>query len=140
MEKIIMTGKVKAMWQELQDEQDEEKFLLEQYESARFALENAAKELAHYTALKRGAEHNLETIRQAIIDYCNGNGLVKTENFSIAKSRAVDITNIESVPEKYIRLKKEVNKALIKAEGLTPENNNWLQFTESTKLTVRGDK
>jgi hypothetical protein len=140
MEKIIMTGKVKTLWQDMQDEQSEEKFLLEQYESTRFALENAAKELTHCTAVKRGAEHNLETIRQAIIDYCNGNGLVKTENFSISTTHSVDVTDIDSVPEKYIRLKKEVNKALIKAEGLTPEGNNWLQFTESTKLTVRGDK
>ena len=135
-----MTGKVKALWQDMQDEQQEEKFLLEQYESARFALENAAKELAHCTAVKRGAEHNLETVRQAILDYMAGNGLVKTENFAISTTRAVDVTDIDSVPEKYIRLKREVNKALIKAEGLTPEGNNWLNYSESTKLTVRGDK
>ncbi len=132
-----MTGKVKAMWQELQDAKDEEKFLLEQYESARFDLEQKTKEAQWATTQKRGAEQRLDDVKQALIDYAEGNGIVETDNFSISETRAVDITDLDSVPEEYIRTKitKEVNKAAIQALKL-PESN-WLKYKVSKKINFK---
>jgi len=133
-----MTGKVKALWQESQDQQDEEKFLIEQYESARFNLEQKTKAAQWAATEKRGAEQTLEDCKQALLDYCEGNGIIETENYSISETRAVEITcGIEDIPEEFIRTKvtKEINKAAIQALKL-PESN-WLKYKVSKKINFK---
>ena len=116
---------------------DEEKLLIENYQSARFALEQASKDASYYAAKKKAAETELEIAKQAIIDYAEGNGILETENFSISETRAVDVTDIDSVPEEFVRIKtvKEVNKAAIQALKL-PESN-WLKYKVSKKINFK---
>jgi len=115
---------------------NEEKFLIDHYESARYALEMASNEVAYAAAKKRAAEKSFEDVRQALVDYMQGNGLVKTDrlNIAVSTSKSVEVTDIDSVPEEYLRITKEVNKAAIKALNL-PENN-WLKYKTTEKITL----
>lgn len=118
--------------------EDEESMLIEQYESARqrvFETEEAFKEAKFQ---KDKAARELEEMRQALIDFMEGNGLVKTDRLSLAKvtTRSVDVEDIDSVPDEFVRIKKELNKAKIKADGVSPEGNNWLKYKETTSYRL----
>lgn len=114
--------------------EDEEKFIIEQLLSARHAAKLAKQKLIE-------AENFEEATEQALLDYMLANGLKKTEagdfTVTLGESESVDVSDIDSVPEKYIRTKvvKEVNKALIRAEKLPP--SNWLSYTTKPKLTIK---
>lgn len=118
-------------------EQDEEKILIDQLQSKRAKVEKIKAARAALMFDQNEAEHELEQVEQAIIDYMTGNGLLQFANLELGKSYSVDVENIEAVPEKYIRVKttREVNKALIRAER--PEGVNWYTMKESYKLTVK---
>lgn len=116
--------------------EDEENFLIEQYESARqrvFETEETFKEAKFQ---KDKAARELEEMRQALIDFMEGNGLVSTERLWLSKtvSLSVDIIDVDSVPDEYIRIKREPNKAAIKALKL-PESN-WLKYKETTNYRL----
>lgn len=120
-------------------ENDEEKFLIDKLLSARHALKLHKEESSARKFKQNQLEKELEDIEQACIDYMTANGLKETSGLSISETYSVDVSDIDSVPEKYIRTKitKEVNKALIRAENLPP--NNWLSYSAGYKLTYNGD-
>lgn len=87
------------------------------------------------------AKERLNQSEQALIDYYKSAGVHQSQigdySITLGSSTSVDVTDIDSVPEKYIRIKevKEVNKALIRAERL-PESN-WLRYNVSDKITIK---
>lgn len=120
---------------------NEEQMILDQILSEDekvLSLTNQMKKLKLELDITKARQTNA---RQALIDYYKACGVSKSECgdyvMSISKTKSVDVLDIDSVPEKYVRTKttKEVNKALIKAEGL--EANNWLQYKETPKLTIK---
>lgn len=118
---------------------DEEKFLLDEYLTARHMLELCENEIRTLRTKKNGLEKRLEDTKQAMIDYMVGNGVEKTTinhlSVSISKSYAVDVPDVEAVPEEFLRVKvvKEPNKLLIKEAR---PDANWWSIKESYKLTV----
>lgn len=122
--------------------EDEESFLIDQLNSARFALEQHKKAMSALRFEQNALEKRLEEAEQAMVDYMKGNGLVKFSNdkviISLRKSYAVDVSDIDAVPEEFIRTKvtKEPNKGLIRE--LKPQGN-WYTIVESDKLTIKGE-
>lgn len=122
-------------------ETEEEVFIVSQVMAARHKVELLKKEAANLRFRISEADRIKEEMEQAMIDYMVANGIAKTEtddfNISLGKSMSVDVTDIESVPERYIRVKevKEVNKALIKAENLPA--SNWLVYSEKPTLNIK---
>ena len=116
--------------------EDEEKFLLEYLNSCNSALLEYKTKLLDAKNHLAFAEKKAEDAKQAVVDYMQGNGLVETDYFKISTttSKSVDITDIDSVPDEYIRTKKEVNKAAIKALKL-PESN-WLKYSEKENIRL----
>lgn len=117
---------------------DEEKFLIDKLLSARHALKLHKEESSARKFKQNQLEKELKDIEQACISYMAGNGLKETSGLSISETYSVDVSDIESVPEKYIRTKitMEVNKALIRAENLPP--GNWPSYSTGYKLTYKG--
>lgn len=72
------------------------------------------------------------------------NGVVKDNAGSYVVTRrknpaTVDVTDINAVPDEYIRLKKEPDKAKIKDAALAGLKANWLVINEGTEsLTIKG--
>lgn len=128
--------------------QEEEKYLVDQLADANAALHMANNEAkiakVAYDKAKAYADSRKEIAKeheQALIDYMQGNGITQMEDefstYSFRKSRSVNIVDEEAVPSKYIRTKKEVNKALIRAESLDPRDNNWLTYDENVSLIIK---
>ncbi len=122
---------------------DEEKFILDQVLSARHDTEFLKTQARELRLKINQAEQREAACEQAFADFMLGNGLTQTQvdefSITLGKSTSVDVTDIDSVPEKYIRTKitKEVNKALIKAEGLSADGNNWLKYSEKNTITIK---
>lgn len=114
--------------------EDEENFLRDQYSDARMRVEEIAKQIRELQGQKNVAEKSEADMKQAILDYLTGNGLIETENFRLGKSVAIEVPDIEAVPEEYLRIKKEINKAAIKA--MKPVGN-WYNCVESVTLTMK---
>lgn len=119
-------------------EHDEEGILIDQLKSARWKLEQIKRQQTKLALDKDLAEHELEVIKQAIIDYMEGNGLVQFANCTLGYSESIDCPDLEAIPDDYIRVKtvKEPNKALIKA---AKPQGNWYVVKSTPKLTLRGE-
>lgn len=123
------------------DYDDEESFLIDKVMSARHELKIKKEAAAMQRLSINQSETYLNECEQALLDYYAASGVTTSEvgkfKVIIGNSKSVEVADIDSVPEKYIRTKitKEVNKALIKAEGL--EANNWLSYTITPTLTIK---
>lgn len=129
------------MTNEQMTNEQEERFIIDMVISKRHQVETLKKEQAALKtriALAESAEFEAE---QALIDFYESCGVNKSEcgdyTITLGQSKSVDVANLDSVPDKYIRTKitKEVNKALIKAEGLPA--NNWLSYSTKTTITIK---
>lgn len=120
---------------------EEEAFLIDKVLSARHEVILKMDELRALKLSLNQAEQYAESCEQALLDYYAANGITKSTcgdfTATISKSVSVDVADIDSVPEKYIRTKitKEVNKALIRAEGL--EANNWLSYSYTPTIIIK---
>lgn len=120
---------------------EEEKFILSQLMDARHNVDKLKKHKQDTQFRIIEAENIQGACEQAMIDYMIASGLKNTEvgdiTVTLGKSLSVDVSDVDSVPEKYIRIKeiKEVNKALIKSLNL--EENNWLKYSEKQTLIIR---
>lgn len=116
--------------------EEEERFIAEQLESARWRVEVAEKEerAAKFKVVQAKAE--LDVVKQAALDYMKGNGLKECEAFYLKPTYRVDVENIEAVPEEYIRKKvtQEVNKDKIRKERPV---GNWYIMKEFESVVVR---
>lgn len=117
--------------------EDEEQFLIDKMSSARMAFEAIASEIRALQLKKNVTEHQFDECRQAIIDYMQGNGLVETERLKLGKSESVDIVDENAVPDEFMRIKKEPNKAAIRA--MKPVGN-WYTMKENVTLIVKESK
>jgi uncharacterized protein YoaH (UPF0181 family) len=89
------------------------------------------------TALTKQANE----LRAQVIADMQANGVLKEElvDFVISLKRgseSVDIADEAAVPEEYLRIKKEVDKAKIKA--VKPEGNWWVMRRGEDTLTIKG--
>lgn len=118
--------------------EEEERFLLDKLQSTRHMLKLHKEEDNLRELTKNRLEKELTEIEQASIDYMVGNGLLQTENFTLGHSASIEVEDIESVPEQFVRTKitKEANKILIKE--LMPKAN-WYSVKKSNFITIRGN-
>lgn len=119
----------------------EEAFLIDKVLSARHELALKKDEARILKLAVNQLEQYAADCETALLDYYKTNGIAKSTcgdfTVTIGNSISVDVADVESVPEKYIRTKitKEVNKALIRAEGL--EANNWLSYSHTPTVTIK---
>ena len=116
--------------------QDEEKFIADQIETAQMAVREAEKAKRLASDNLQTMRDHLETVKQAAIDYCLGNGLKSCDSFSISSTYSVDVEDIDAVPEEFIRTKitKEANKVLIRE---AKPQGNWYVMKEGYKLHIK---
>ena len=116
--------------------EDEEKLIASQIATARHELEIAEKaaRAARFEVDKKKAV--LATLTQAALDYMTGNGLTECEAFKVRRSYRVDVENIDSVPNDYIRIKtiSEVNKDKIRKDKPI---GNWYVMNEHLSIEVK---
>ena len=116
---------------------DEEGLLLDQLKGARWKVEQIKKEITLLAIDKSEAEYSLEVIEQAIVDYMQGNGLVKFANCTLGQSEVVDIADEKAVPKEYLREKISYEPNKIKIKDERPDAN-WYSIKERhfIKLTT----
>jgi hypothetical protein len=118
--------------------QDEEHLLIDMLIGTRNSVQRAKKEVEAASAVLRTMEKQLEDVEQAIIDYCEANGVLQfnAEHYSITvQSReSVDVPDVDAVPEEYTRIKREPNKILIKEAR---PQGNWYAIKETKHITLR---
>ena len=117
---------------------NEERLILKHIVAAREAESLAKKEAVLATHKLNAARKNLEEAERAAIDYMLGNGLLECDCFKLTTSYRVDVADIDSVPEEYIRTKitKEVDKAKIRA---TKPAGNFYVMTENYSIKTTGE-
>jgi hypothetical protein len=121
--------------------QNEEELLLHAVLSARNLLAQADAALNAAKHKKSEAESYLEQCEKKLISYYDGTGLKKSEigewTITLGQSQSVDVTDIDCVLllPLHTKITKEVNKSLIKAEGLPA--SNWLSYKTKTTLTIK---
>lgn len=119
--------------------QDEESLLLDQLNSARFALEQHKKAMSSLRLEQNALEKRLEEVTQAMADFFTGNGLLEFETSQFVvrygESESVDVPDVEALPERFVRTKiiKEANKILLRE--LRPLAN-YYTIKKSPKITV----
>lgn len=118
----------------------EEKLIMEQIWKARAdVLELNGKFLDAKTALNIAIKR-CDDAEQAMIDFMEGNGIVKTEEASLSYTKSCNVIDVDAVPEQFIRVRtvKEPNKILINEyyKELT-ELPNWLAYETKPKLTIK---
>ncbi len=115
----------------------EESFLIDQLQSAKHALEIHKKEMTAMRLKQNQLEKIVVDTEQAVIDFMLQNGLLQTDRITLGETSSVDVPDVESVPEQFLRIKttKEPNKVLIKE--LAPVAN-WYSIKKNYKLTLRG--
>ena len=115
---------------------EEEKMIAQKVRDARFALEQHKKGMSSLRFEQNRLEKELETVEQAAIDFCVGNGLLDCDSFRLGVTHSVDVPDVDALPEEYVRVKttREPNKILIKEKR---PQGNWYTIKESYKLTVK---
>jgi hypothetical protein len=113
---------------------DEEAMIIEQIQAARHRLKINQQDQQELKFERIKYENELREVEQALLDYLNGNGLVKTERVTLSESEAVEVEDISAVPGEYIRTKLEVNKSLIQKERPI---GNWYTIKKSPKITIK---
>ncbi len=118
---------------------EEEQFIVQQLKDAQHRLRVHVREDSNWRIVKNQLEAEVARLEIAALDYMKGNGLLETEHLSIRKTRAVDVPDIEAVPEQFVREKivREPNKLLIRE--LAPEGN-WYIMTENESVILKGEK
>lgn len=115
---------------------DEEMIILDQLLDARFVVEGLEKQARTLKSQLDFARAKVETLEQAAIDYMEGNGLISTERMRLGRKTSIDVPDVEAIPLKYQRIKKEANKLLIKQEMDELDGANWFTVKESKFITV----
>jgi len=124
----------------IQPENAEGDFILDQYFAASNAIESYNREVR---AKKAELEANFSIVEQALKDYMEGNGIVKytsKDNHTVSMgwtTNTVITCSVDELPERFIRTKKEPNKILINEAVKAGEKFNWLEYESTKKLTVK---
>jgi hypothetical protein len=121
-------------------EQQEPDFIVDQVFSARHALETFKR---NQRANQEWLEAKVIEAETALKDYMKGNGLVKfktsdNHSISLSESTSTEITcEVDELPERFIRIKKEPNKILINEAIKAGEQFNWIAYKTTGKLTIK---
>lgn len=115
---------------------DEEMMILDQLLDARFVVAGLEKQARTLKSQLDCARSKAETLEQAAIDYMEGNGLLSTDRMRLGHTTSIDVPDVEAIPEKYQRIKKEANKLLIKQDMGELDGANWFTVKESKFITV----
>lgn len=115
---------------------EEEKRLAGMLVEARAAVKQAKEAKKRASDTLADMEQYEADIHQAIIDYMDGNGLLECESFTIRKSYAVDIEDLDAVPEDYLRFKTTTEADKIKIRDHRPAGN-WYVMRENKKVVVK---
>ena len=113
---------------------DEAQMIHEHLAGARQTLELLHKEKRSILSNIDTAQRYVDEAKQAAIDYMQGNGLVSDDYFRIGKSEAVIVDDVDALPDDFVRIKREADKAKIKA--LRP-NASWYRVEETITLTLK---
>lgn len=114
---------------------DEEKLIAD-------VIYNAQRDVEALEKKKRAIQHDLnhaksflEDANQAALDYMQETGLVECDAFKLRTSYRVDVEDIASVPEDYLRVKTttEINKQKIRADK---PQANWYTLTPNYSVEV----
>lgn len=124
------------------NEIDEELLILDQIMGNRHALklheEKARAIISELSAQKNRLEESLENAECAMIDFMTSNGVKSSKvgilSITIGESESIDAPDVNAVPDEYIRIKKEVDKAKLKANRPA---GNYYTITTKHKLTIR---
>lgn len=116
---------------------DEESYIWEQIQAKQIAHKEAKQIADKAKAVESKFKAELEELEQAAKDYMLGNGIVDCEHFSLRVSEAIIVPDVEALPDEYIRLKKEPNKVLIKAQK---PSANWYSIEQRYNLQTKGEK
>ena len=123
----------------MNQQDQEEALIIEHIQAARHRLKINQQDQQELKFERIKYENELAEYEQALLDYLQGNGLVKTERVTLSESEAVEVEDIAAVPAEYIRTKLEVNKlAITKAykAGLL-QNANWFVMKKNPKIIIR---
>lgn len=116
---------------------EEELFLTQQLLDARRRLDEHKLENSRRKFQQNQLEFELDAIKQAMVDYCTGNGLKQfnTEHYTItlSTSESVDAPDVIAIPNDYLRVRMEPNKEKIRAER--PEGN-WYTIKETPSVRI----
>lgn len=111
--------------------QDELGMLIDKYQSAQERLSDAKHALDD-------AKAEFKVIEEALTDYMTGNGLVEdstsTKIARIKKGATVVVDDVDALPEEYVRVKREADRALIRKNR---PQANWWREEETIKLEVK---
>lgn len=110
---------------------DEERMIADQLASAEAHLKELEKKKRNHQTLIDIQKKEVATLKQAALDYMQGNGLVDSELFRIQKSTSVIVDDVDALPDEYVRIKREPDKLKIKAN--LPDAN-WYSIEENINI------
>ena len=98
------------------------------------ALRNEIKQMIER---KQRAERNIDTLKKVLKESLNGEK-IKTARVSISyrKTQIVQITNLDKIPQEYIKIKKEADKTAIKKALKTGEVEG-AEVIQNTSIIIK---
>lgn len=94
---------------------DEERMIADQLEGEEALLKSLVIQKNNIAEAIEIQKKKIEELKQAALDYMQGNGLIDSEHFRISKSERVIVDDVDALPDDYVRIKREPDKAKIKA-------------------------
>lgn len=121
-------------------EQDKENLIEDTalaYKNLNAELEALTNEIKNMQERKKSVENKIDTIKRILKESLKGQK-IKTAKISISyrKTQAVQITNLDKIPEQYIKIKKEADKTAIKKALKTGEVEG-AEITNNTSIIIR---
>lgn len=86
-------------------------------------------------AIKSAAQSAYNEYAEQIIISMQSDGLVEDQLFKISESESVDVSDVNALPDEYVRIKREPDKVKIRKDA--PDNVNWYSIKKTTKLTLK---
>lgn len=114
--------------------EDEENFIAEQLTNAQFKLTILEKQKREHQSKIDQQKAEIETLKQAALDYMQGNGLVSSERFYLKKSTSIEVHDVDALPDAYCRIKREPNKIKIREDMPA---GNWYNIKEEFSVCLK---
>lgn len=121
-------------------EQDKENLIEDTalvYKNLNAELEALTNEIKNMQERKKSVENKIDTIKRILKESLKGQK-IKTARVSISyrKTQAVQITNLDKIPQEYIKIKKEADKTAIK-KALKAGSVEGAEITNNTSIIIR---
>ena len=116
---------------------EEELFLVQQLLDARHRLEQHKKAMQSLRGEQNGLEARVNEAETALLDYLTANGIKQSScgpyTMTLLSAEAVEIPDLDAVPDEFCRVKKEPNKSLIRE--LRPAGN-WYNINSNPSIRI----